>query len=243
MVVGDLSLHALVSNRPPAGDLPPVVLVHGLGVSGRYMAPAAARIARRARVYVPDLPGFGRSDKPRRALGVPALAEALAGWMAAAGVGRAAVVGHSFGCQVVVELAVSRPALVARAVLAAPLMDPRGRSALRQIWRLLLDAPREPLSLVPLVASDYLRAGLARAARTLGLAVRDRVEEKLPRLRMPALVVRGSRDPVVPRRWAEEVARLLPRGESATVSGAAHAVNYSAASEFARLVLEFLERG
>lgn len=245
VAVGNLSIHALRAAGPPRAKLPPVVLVHGLGVSGRYMAPAALRLAREARVYAPDLRGFGRSGKPPGALNVAELADALAGWMGAGGVGRAALVGHSFGCQVVVDLALRRPELVGRVVLAAPLplTEPGGRGAPRQVWRLLLDAPREPLSLVPLAAADYLRAGPSRVARTLGFALRDRAEEKLQRLRVRALVVCGSRDPVVPRRWAEEVARLLPGGEFAAVEGAAHAVNYNSPARFARLVLGFLERG
>ena len=40
---------------------PPAVLVHGLGMSGRYLAPTAERLAADFRVYAPDLPGFGRT--------------------------------------------------------------------------------------------------------------------------------------------------------------------------------------
>ena len=57
---------------------PPVVLVHGLGLSGRYMLPVADRLAPRYPVYLPDLPGFGDSAKPARALDVSGLADALA---------------------------------------------------------------------------------------------------------------------------------------------------------------------
>jgi pimeloyl-ACP methyl ester carboxylesterase len=54
----------------------PVVLVHGLGLSGRYMLPTAEHLAPHFPVYVPDLPGFGDSEKPAQTLDVPALAEA-----------------------------------------------------------------------------------------------------------------------------------------------------------------------
>ena len=43
-------------------------------------------------------------------------------------------------------------------------------------------------------------------------AVADRIEEKLPGVAAPALVVVGSRDPLVPRAWAEQATALLPRG-------------------------------
>lgn len=234
---GGLRLHAL-SGGPARAD-ETIVLVSGLGVSSSYMRPTLRELARGASVYAPDLPGFGPSDKPGRTLGVAELASALAAWMRAAGVGRAVLVGHSFGCQIAAEFAVRHPGAVARVVLAGPTGDPRRRSALGQILRLALNAPLEPLSLVPLVARDYLRAGLVRGARTLRASLRDGFEEKLPRVAAPALVVRGSRDPIVSRHWAEEVARLLPRARLLTIEGAAHAVNYNSPERFARAISEF----
>lgn len=61
-----------------------IVFVHGLGVSGRYLVPTARLLLGDARVHVPDLPGFGLSGGPRRALDIHALAGALGAWLAAA---------------------------------------------------------------------------------------------------------------------------------------------------------------
>jgi pimeloyl-ACP methyl ester carboxylesterase len=131
--------------------------------------------------------------------------------------------------------------MVERLVLAAPTGDPRSRSALGYLLRVLLDAPREPLSLVPLAVGDYLSAGLGWSARTLRFSLDDRMEGKLQLVRVPALVVRGSRDPVVTPRRAREVARLLPQGTLLTIEGAAHAVHYSSPSRFVRAVRRFID--
>ena len=217
--VDGLRWHSLAAPGPPGTRPRPIVLVHGLGVSSRYMRPAAERLAQSVPVYAPDLPGFGRSAKPERALDVRGLADALARWMELSGIGWPTLVGHSFGCHVVADLAARQPDAISRVVLAAPMADPRSRTAARQLARLLLDAAREPLSLIPLAASDYLRAGLIRAARTLRFALRYRLEDVLPGAPAPALVVRGERDPVVPHWWAREVAWRLPTGELFTVEG------------------------
>jgi len=237
-VVDGTRMHARVSEGP--GDKPAVVLVHGLVVSGRYMIPTLERLAVYHRVYAPDLPGFGKSGKPARALDVHGLSDALAGWMRKLGLERAALVGNSMGCQIIAELAGRHLDLVERIVLQGPTMDPRARSALRQIGRLLLDAPLEPPSLMPIELRDYVSAGTRRAWRTFRHALADRIEEKLPRVRVPALVVRGSRDLVCPQRWAEEAAGLLPEGRLVVLPGAAHAVNYSASEEFVRTIGPFL---
>lgn len=218
------------------------MLVHGLGVSSRYFVRLAGLLAAGRRVEAPDLPGFGRSETPPRPLDVHAQAELLAAWMPAAGLERAAFFGHSLGSQVVADLAVHHPRLVERLVLAAPTIDDGGRSVPRELLRLLCDVPREPFALVPIVTRDYLRAGLGRVLRTLRYALADRLEEKLPLLDLPVLVLRGGRDPVVSERWSGKVAALLPQGRLAVVPRAAHALQFSHPREVADLVTAFLDQ-
>jgi 2-hydroxy-6-oxonona-2,4-dienedioate hydrolase len=241
-VVNGLRMHARVSEGRTAGG-PPVVLVHGLVVSGRYMVPLLEELARSHTVYAPDLPGFGRSEGPARALDVAGLADALATWMRAAGLSGAALVGNSMGCQVIAELVLRHPDLVEKVVLQGPTMDPGASSAPRQMWRLLADTTREPPSLVAIEGLDLIRAGVVRSWRTFRHALDDPIEERLSRVRVPALVVHGSRDGISPRHWAEEVARLLPNGRLVVLPGTPHAANYSAPAEFARAVRAFLAGG
>ncbi len=87
------------------------------------MVPTAERLAEDFPVYAPDLPGFGHSSKPSHALDLPALAEALASWMTAAGLESAAMVGNSLGCQVIAEFGVRYPQRLHRAVLQGPTID------------------------------------------------------------------------------------------------------------------------
>jgi 2-hydroxy-6-oxonona-2,4-dienedioate hydrolase len=239
---GGLRMHARVFGEAGPGGSS-VILVHGLVVSGRYMVPAAEKLAQDRRVFVPDLPGFGGSDSPPRVLDVAGLSGALSAWMEGIRLERATLVGNSMGCQVIAELAAHQPERVERAVLQGPTMDPRRRGVLGQVGRFLLDVPREPPSLLPIEFRDLLSAGTRRAWRTFRYALRDRIEEKLPHVGAPTMVVSGSRDPIAPRRWAEEAARMLPRGRLCVIPGAAHAANYGRAAEFARLVRGFIEEG
>ena len=219
----------------------PIVCVHGLGVSSRYLLPTAARLAGRYAVYVPDLPGFGHSDDPPRILGVREQADVVEEWLGTAGIARAVFLGNSMGCQVIVDLAARHPELVERAILVGPTMDARARSLARQIARLLATGLFEPPGLNVLVAYEYLFvAGPRRTLATAQAALADPIEEKLPLVTAPTLVVRGSHDAIVPQRWAEEMTRLLPDGRLVVVPGAAHAVNYNSPRELVRLVQAFV---
>lgn len=233
-------MHARVILHRAPDSSTPIVLVHGLGVSSRYLMPTAELLSAHARVYAPDLPGFGLSDKTRRALTISELADALAAWMKANELEHAIMLGNSLGAQIIVDFAMRYPEHVERAVLVAPTIDPRARQFMRQLLRLMIDVLREPFSLYPIAAGDYLRAGLARGARTLKHALVDKIEDKLPLMHAPTLVVRGGRDPIVPQQWVEDATALLPSARLVVIPRAAHAVNYNSPVELAREVLRFL---
>ncbi|MBI5446101.1 MAG: alpha/beta hydrolase [Deltaproteobacteria bacterium] len=229
-------LHALAGGTAP----PVVILVPGLVIASEYMAPTGKILAEFCRVYAVDLPGYGLSVKPRKVLALAELADALAEWMDASGIQRAHFFGNSFGCQILAWLAVRHPKRVDRLVLQGPTVDPEARSLMRQLLRLIRNSRLESPDLGRITRRDYRRAGLRRAWATLRLALRDRIEDRLPLVLAPCLVVRGDRDPLVPQRWAERVARLLPRGELVVVPGASHTMNYVAPDALVAAMRPFL---
>ena len=247
--VDGVAVHARVSTREFPAHQTPVIFVHGLGASVRYMEPTMQLLARTHPVAGLDLPGFGRSGTPKHALSLSELSQALARWLAARELPPGILVGNSFGCQVIVDC-VSRDASCAVALmLNAPTMDPAHRTAFGQLIRVIADIPREPMSLAVIVARDYLRAGPIRLLKTLRAALADRIEEKLPSIALPTVVICGARDPVVTVAWAGEVARLtgrdLPTAPGATLKvldHAAHALPYDAPDAFVAAILELAQR-
>ncbi len=238
--VDGLSIHARVSMGPTSGALP-VVLVHGFGMSSAYMTPIARRIAAEYPVFAPDLPGHGRSEKPEPTFSIPELADWLRAWMDAVGLRRVAFLANSMGCQVVADLAVRYPERVDRLIFLGPTLDPEAHTVRQQLPRLLRAGAAERASLPPLMIADYLRTrGLVKEMRAM---FADRIEEKLPKIQAPAMVVRGERDPVIPQAWAEEVARLLGTDQLIVIPDAAHALNYSVADELMRRIRPFLREG
>ena len=78
----------------------PVVLLHGFPDTGRlWWRQAQALVEAGFRVIVPDLRGYGRSDKPEAvdAYSMPVLAGDVMAILAALGIGKAHVVGHDWG--------------------------------------------------------------------------------------------------------------------------------------------------
>ena len=240
--VGDQLFHYRASVNPSNQNLPPVILVHGLGVSSRYMMPTARCLAPHRTIYAPDLPGFGRSGKPPRPLNLTELSDALSGWMEALAIERAVLLANSIGCQLIVDIALRRPEMVEQLILVSPTVDSKARTAFRSFARLLLDIPHERLSLCFIALLDYLQAGFGRTAHTFGYAIQDQIEERLPFVQQPVLVVRGRLDPVVPERWAKEVNRRLPASRLVVINSAGHAVNHNSPAALAQVVQDFLKQ-
>ncbi len=222
------------------GGPPPVVLLPGLGLSARYLLPFGAELAEHVPVWAPDPPGFGRSARPRELLDLPALGRFVIAWMDAVGLERAVLYGNSMGCQIAVEATVAGPDRVAAVVLDAPTIDAGARSVARHTGRILLDALLEAPSIALMQTRDWLVAGPRRMVATTRYTFAHHIEDRLPGVHHPVLVVRGGRDPIVPQGWTEHVTALLPRGVLEVVPGGSHAMVYSDPSRLAERTLAFV---
>jgi pimeloyl-ACP methyl ester carboxylesterase len=234
--VDGVPVHARVTLSPRVG--PPVVLVHGLVTTGRQLETLAERLGATFRVWVPDLPGYGLSGDPTDVPDVDRLGDALAAWMRAVALDPAVLVGHSFGCQIAVACAARHPRRVRSLVLQGPTIDATARGILPQLARFLQNAPQEPGAFAALL--EQADAGLRRALHSFRAAFADAIEERLPGVSVPTLVVTGERDPIAPPHWARAVAAKLPKGEVAVVPDAPHAVARTAPETLERIVRAFV---
>ena len=238
-VVDGRWMHARIAT-PVDMALPALVLVHGVGVSSRYMMPLADRLHRDFRVFAPDLPGFGLSEKPPRALAIPGLADSLVSWMDAMGLDHAGMLGNSVGAQVVVDLAARFPDRVDHLILVGPTMDVTARSLPRQLLRWVRCIPDAPASLIRTVLRDVLDCGMLRVATTLHYAMHDRPEEKLLTVQAPVLAIRGYHDVMASERWVQILADAAPHGHQLTLPGGGHAINYDSLESTASIIRRFV---
>jgi pimeloyl-ACP methyl ester carboxylesterase len=98
--------------------------------------------AARHRVFAPDLPGYGRTDKPRVRYTIPYFARFIRRYMEDRRIRSAAVVGASLGGRVALEVALERPDLVRKLVLVNTLGLGRPQVRLAQFAYGLVTLPR-----------------------------------------------------------------------------------------------------
>ncbi len=211
--VAGLSTHHRERQRPVAGV--PVILLHGLAVSHRYLMPTARALADRYPVLVPDLPGFGLSGKPRDALDVAGHVRHGAAWLEALALPPVAVLGHSFGAQVAAALARAAPGAVSAVILAGPTVDPAAPTRAGQVRRWTVDVLGEDPRQAAILARDVRDAGVRRVFATLDRSVRHSIDREVAGIGVPVLVLGGTHDPVAPGRWRRALAAAAGRGTGA----------------------------
>lgn len=230
------------TNDVPLAERHDIVLVHGLGVSSQYFERLAVHLGRVGAVHLLDLPGFAGVPRPHGHLEIEDFAGLIARWVEHAGLTRPTLVGHSMGSQVVTEVLASHPGLASHAVLVGPPVNARERSIPRQALRLLQSSWFESPRTRQVALGGYLECGPHWFASVLPRMLRYPVEDRLPDVDVPVLVVRGEHDHVAPRAWVETLADAAPRGRWVEVPGASHAVIYEHSRETAALVLDHVVR-
>lgn len=219
------------------GSGEPLLLVHGLSGSGRWWQRNAPALARRFRVYIIDLIGFGRS---RGTFILEEAARVVVTWMDRLGITRAHVVGHSMGGFIAAELAAGAPGRVDRLVLVDAAAFPLGWRPVRHALGLARATRYMHPTFLPVLVADAFRAG----PRTLWKAAREVVVTDLGarcgEVRAPTLVVWGEHDRVVPIEAGERLAACLPKGELVVVEGAGHNPMWDRPFAFNRVVVDFL---
>src|SRR5215211_694531 len=129
----DLRVHALVAGGAQPGE--PVVLLHGFPQTSyewRHQLPALAAAGHPS--FAPDNRGFGRTDKPRVRISRELLADDVMRFLDAAGIERAALVGHDWGGVIAFKAAIDHPDRISRLALLDSLCTVWSPRAVHGYW-------------------------------------------------------------------------------------------------------------
>ncbi len=204
---GQLHVH---NSIPPGGGFEeaiPLLCLHDWPGSGRVFAPFLVLAGRDRSAYAPDLPGFGESDPPGPGPAIADYAAAIGDFLESMHLRQVDVLAQRAGALIATELAVTRPAQIARMVMVSvPLLSEAERQAVGQGAAPAGGAdgalrPADWQRWATQAAAQYpLRERLARLTqRLLVLRPRDelweatgRVREALPGARLLELELPGA---------------------------------------------------
>lgn len=235
---------------------PPVVLVHGLGGRAedwRMLAPYLAQAG--FRVYMPDLLGYGRSERPADfSYSVRDEAAAVAAFMDAEGLKQVDLGGWSMGGWIVQIMAATHPERVRKLMI----FDSAGLAE-RPDWDTNLFMPKTSVQLDDLeallmphppripgfVARDILRisadhAWVIRRALDAMLTGDDATDHMLPELKMPVLILWGAEDHITPLQEGRQMHTLIPQSELDVFRGCGHLAPEQCTGTMGPMVADYL---
>jgi pimeloyl-ACP methyl ester carboxylesterase len=259
----NLQIHCLT-----AGKGSPVLLLHGGGLNAASISWRSnlGPFAHYFKVFAPDLPGYGASDKPKIAYSTNFYIEFLGHLMNALGLEKTHLVGFSMGGGIATGFTLQSPQRVDRLVLVNSLGLGKKipwKVILAKLWRLLfLNNARERVkwSLYNLVSNPQaitedlidevyqltkkteagrpFRSWLMQEIRWSGF--RTNFVDQLNQIKVPTLIFHGAEDQLVPVSLAQRAYTLINDAHLYIAYRSGHWPSQEKPDEFNRVVLSFL---
>ncbi len=250
--VGQIDVHYLTG-----GEGEPLIVIHGGGDSGRAWLRNAAELSRYYQVYLPDLPGFGRSKAAAEDFELSSYVTFVEDFSRSLGLGRFHLVGHSLGGGIALNYALRFPHKIKRLVLVSSLCLGReiafwsrilslpifyriAKKTVVSVFRAIgwlvrkLNCPLEKLTPPSLFRMSIGKSVMTAKGQTTVLV------NQLSELLMPTLLVWGAKDNIVPVHHAYLAAERIPNCQVRVFQNSGHSVYRQKIREFSDLMVRFL---
>jgi pimeloyl-ACP methyl ester carboxylesterase len=234
----------------------PAVLVHGLGGRAEDWVKLAPYLAKAGhRVYLPDLPGYGESERPANfSYSVGDQADVVLGFFDVLGLKQVDLGGWSMGGWIVQLMAARHPERVKRLMLFdsaglhvhpewdTQLFTPVSALQIEKLDKLLMPNPPHVPDFVATAILRYSRkhAWVMHRAIDSMLLGRETTDNLLPDIKMPVLLVWGKVDQIIPLSQGEKMHQLLPNSKLDVVPGCGHLAPNECAGQIGPEVVNFL---
>lgn len=235
-----------------------VILLHGNGLSGGQWKLNIGSLSKYYKVYAPDLPGFGLSDKPDVEYGVKYYVDFLKSYMDALGIPKATLVGNSIGGAVAATFTARYPAMVAGLILSDPTgFVPDGLSRNKELYNAFLSlmirsrrlycrpmfhdsSNMKRLEDTMLVTdSKESRDAFIKNCKAILHYDHDYIRA-LMAISAPTLIIWGEDDLLLPSEDAEKYRGLIAGSKVKVIERCGHMPNVERYVEFNAAVLSFL---
>ena len=236
-----------------------LVLVHGLGASAERWNNVIPNFVKYYHVIVPDLIGFGYSDKPTVDYTPDFFSTFLGKFFDALGIKRPNVIGSSLGGQITAEYASAHPNNIEKLILVSPsgVMKKSTPALDAYIMAALYPNEQSAKNAFEMMESSgnqvddrivhgfiermqLPNAKLAFMSTVLGLKNSEVITTKLHTINSPTLIIWGSNDPVIPIQHAESFVSSIKDCRFYRMDGCGHTPYVQDPDTFSSIVLDFL---
>jgi len=236
-----------------------LVLIHGLGASCERWEKVLPILENDFQVIVPDLIGFGYSDKPTVDYTMDFFSNFLEKFLKSLGIDKTSIIGSSLGGQIAAEFASSHTQSVEKLILVAPsgimkqstfaldayimaALYPNENSAKNAFETMDGSGGEIPRNTITSFVKRMKlhNAKFAFMSTLLGLKYSESITPKLENISSSTLLIWGSNDPVIPIKFSKDFVTSINNCELYEMSKCGHTPYVQEPELFASKVLEFL---
>lgn len=256
------------SSRTPDAEVTPILLIHGWGGTGRYWQGTARSLSKIARVFVPDLPGTGRSQPVQPAQDMFDQVATLKYLLDSFKLDKVQVIGHSMGAAMALLLADLAPERIERIVLTSLCFFVNEKQAevytaimnffqlamrFRSDWMVNLPGLPQMMALryfyhLPSNDTllrqgllDYLQLDFDTAVACANNATDLRIEAAGARVNVPTILVACRQDQVMPLENVEYTAKRIPDCRVRWIDKCGHLPMVEKPAQYMAILNNFLE--
>ena len=237
-----------------------IVLLHGLGASAERWEFVIPEFSKHYRVIVPDLIGFGYSDKPLVDYTTEFFSDFISSFFQELGLNKINIIGSSLGGQITAKYASDQLHTIDHLVLVSPsgimknstpALDAYVMAALypdlevaKNAFQMMAGGTRQ---VQQKVIEDFVKrmklpnAKMAFMSTLLGLKNSELTTNSLKKISVPTLIIWGEHDPVIPIKYADEFVSSIQDCRFYMMDNSGHTPYVDDPKRFAKLVLDFLE--
>lgn len=236
-----------------------LILLHGLGASAERWLPIAPTLSKYFRVIVPDIIGFGYSDKPTVEYTMDFFIEFFEEFLDNVHIHRPIIIGSSFGGYLATEYAIRFNSRVEKLVLAAPagmmrsstnVLDQYIMAALYPTYenalRAFMDMAYDPSIVTEDTVRDFINrmrlpnAKYAFMSTLLGIRDSPRLLGRLSKILAPTLLIWGDNDNMIPLQYSKEY-NEIPGSNLVILKDCGHTPFIERPITFSQTILKFLD--
>lgn len=237
-------------------NLPPVLLLHGLGGSADRWTKVIPYLSRKYRLIIPDIIGFGYSDKPHVEYTIDFFIKFIKKFLNILNISDVNIIGSSFGGLLALEYAIKYEEEIKKLTLVAPAGMMRYVSttlkhyisaALYPTYENVQRAYREMIYDSSMVSEDSIEDFINRmnlpnskyAFMSTLMSFNDhpKLADRL-KINIPTLIIWGRKDKVIPVRYAKKF--KIPNSKIVLLDNCGHYPHIEKIEEFIRIILKFL---
>ena len=238
-----------------------IILIHGLGGFAERWSGVIPLLSKKYHVIVPDLPGYGYSDKPSTDYTLEFFSKFIFDFLDSIGIRKTNMVGTSLGGQIVAECAISQNKVIGKIVLVSPAgimkgstptLDAYSMAALYPSYDTVKTAYEMMTGTNKKVSNDSIEdfikrmtqpnAKMAFMSTILALKNTPPITDRLSNIIVPTLLIWGKHDTMIPVKYANDFASSIKNCQLEIMENCGHTPHIEEPIKFSQNLLNFLSQ-